>query len=364
MAGLEDSYYGLAGNQAFGFPSATRGLSSFGTQQLERYSKLIPEATGLNAALSELQLEKSRFEFLNQKRKIESALREERDKNRTVEQGLIGLQESQLLNPESDDYWIKRSELIKKIPYANYDPAFTRAIGVMDSRHSNFSAIKQQEDKVRHREAYTAYRSMIDSMSGPELFEYGDQIRGLSADSPMEDLIGAISTVKQAKATREIDANLRQFGYDPQDFSGDLTQKANAVAEAKNEYTALSGQQANLIKLIDSLRKNLADPELTQDKSMADDLNRNIKESVQALNGITAKMRKLTALKNPDQSLKGETPQAAAPVVGNAAAIAVAKQVMEAQPGTSFDVGGKPIFVNNANKEKAREMLMRLEPKQ
>jgi hypothetical protein len=363
MAGLEDILGDLADEprSGFQFPSSTRGVSSYGQQQINRWTGLLRSQSGLDDALSELQMAQTQFEFQSKKRQLEVSLREQRDKNRIADDSIKGMQLLDTLNPESPDYFSKRVEVLKTIPYANYDPAFRNVMSMYDDRNRRYSElerdreredsrIKQAEDKIRHRETYTMYKGLLDSMTGPEVYEFGDEVINLKPDSPMEDLIGAVNTIKKSRATTELDRDLKSFGFTPLEFGGDLSAKARAVSAFRKDRDDLSKQLEQATKFYTQLSKEaeaLTNPEATNAR---DEQGRYIKE-------LNAKLQRLTQPKDKDGNLLQKQETRDFGVEG----MNITKQVIDAKVGTEIKIKDRVVKVNAAMKEMAKKELEAVE---
>jgi hypothetical protein len=362
MAGLEDILGDLAdeSKSGFQFPSSTRGVSSYGQQQINRWTGLLRSQSGLDDALSELQMAQTQFEFQSKKRQLEVSLREQRDKNRIADDSIKGMQLLDTLNPESPDYFSKKAEVLKTIPYANYDPAFRNVMSMYDDRNRRYSEVererekedsrlKQAEDKIRHRETYTMYKGLLDSMTGPEVYEFGDEVINLKPDSPMEDLIGAVNTIKKSRATTELDRDLKSFGFTPLEFGGDLSAKARAVSAFRKERDDLSKQLEQATKVYTVLSKD-AEASSTADTSARDEQGRYIKK-------LNADLQRLTQPKDKDGNLlqKQETQDLRAQAFG------IAQQIAGAKAGTKIKIGDREVEVNPAMIQRAKKDLEAVE---
>lgn len=334
MAGIDDDYDGFLDTRPRGgyrFPSATQGLSSFGARELDRYNKLVQQESGLSSAMMELQLEKDRFDFQSKQREMQIALREQRDKNRIAEDGIKALKSLDLLVPEDPDYFTMRSELIKTMPYAMYDRAFTNALGTYDDRNRRHNELTEMQDraekKQRHRETYTAYKGLLDSMSGTELYEFSPDVLNLNPDSDIQDLTSAVSKIRMSRATKELDNDLEVFGYTPSDFGDDLAAKARAVSGKKRTYEDLSKQLTQtqtIFRSYEQAYKESFDPD---DKARRD-------AALKQLDLINQRMDALRAKKDKDGNLVSATNSAGEPS-GNYAqrAMELTRQVANAKAG-------------------------------
>lgn len=363
MAGLEDILGDLADEprSGFQFPSSTRGVSSYGQQQINRWTGLLRSQSGLDDALSELQMAQTQFEFQSKKRQLEVSLREQRDKNRIADDSIKGMQLLDTLNPESPDYFSKKAEVLKAIPYANYDPAFRNVVSMYDDRNRRYSdlererekedsRLKQAEDKIRHRETYTMYKGLLDSMTGPEVYEFGDEVINLKPDSPMEDLIGAVNIIKKSRATTELDRDLKSFGFTPSEFGGDLSAKARAVSEFRKERDDLSKQLEQATKVYTVLSKD-AEASSTADTSARDEQGRYIKK-------LNADLQRLTQPKDKDGNLlqKQETRDFKADL------LSTVQQVAGAKAGTVMKLGNRDnVKINAAMIQQAKKDLEAVE---
>ena len=307
MDEFESVYDGLTGSGRYNFPEPTRGLSSYGRRSIaaSQFAPQQPVKNDLALQTELLKLAQQEFSAMSQMRSMQIALQQQQDKNRIAAQGIEAIKASQALNPESDDYLSQKSKLLDAYPYAAYDPAFNNTIGFFDNRNSKFIERNQQlvdnkvrrsqqladdeirrnqqlednkvrrsqqladdeirlknaQDKIKHAEAYTAYKTLVNSLSGTELYEYGQDILNLSPDSSFDQIMQASATIKQGRAERDFDRDLARFGYNPSDFGTDLSKKARTLGKVKADYEDTIKQLEISRNLFKDFAKAADDPE-------------------------------------------------------------------------------------------------------
>jgi hypothetical protein len=217
-------------------------------------------------------------------------------------------------------------------------------------REREDSRIKQAEDKIRHRETYTMYKGLLDSMTGPEVYEFGDEVINLKPDSPMEDLIGAVNTIKKSRATTELDRDLKSFGFTPSEFGIDLSAKARAVSAFRKDRDDLSKQLEQATKVYTVLSKDAEALTTSEATNARDEHGRYIKE-------LNAKLQRLTQPKDKDGNLlqKQETRDFKADL------LSTVQQVAGAKAGTKIKIGDREVEVHAAMIQKAKKDLEAVE---
>ena len=175
MADLEDAYSDLSGG-GYSLPTGTSGLSSYGQRLYGRQAVSVPSIdTDLQTERSLLALEQQKSGTIRQLRDTALASLNLREKNRIEEQA--GYIASQLSNvdPHSDDFENRITDLYSKFPYGFRDPSVNNAVQFKRDIRKQYDAVNEnmrRDKELQTRQEKQAEAALARQETSAENKEY------------------------------------------------------------------------------------------------------------------------------------------------------------------------------------------------